>query len=127
MMDNPTTAGQEAVGNGLNNEDVWDEQRLEDALKTLNEMYIQVRGLRTTITRLIAPLTSKQPSPEALFRGFSKSAVSANQEVQQFRRLMSDEESQRILEHAKQSRAANPDGIKPWLVTDHSDWLKRGK
>ncbi|KAH8821538.1 hypothetical protein F5884DRAFT_850761 [Xylogone sp. PMI_703] len=127
-MENPSVTGQDVVGNGVNNgEDAWDEQRLEDSLKTLNEMYIQVRRLRTTIPRLIAPLTSKQPSPEVLFREFSKSAVTANQEVQQFQRLMTSEESQRILEHAKQSRAANPDGIKPWLVTDHPDWLKREK
>jgi hypothetical protein len=60
-------------------EDVWDEERLEKAMDTLKEMYIQVRApsyldcspslihiqlraLRTAIPRLIAPLTVKQPS-----------------------------------------------------------------
>jgi hypothetical protein len=62
-------------------EDVWDEERLDQAMKTLKEMHIQashiesthprqkltrfflkLRNLRTTIPRLIAPLTTKQPS-----------------------------------------------------------------
>lgn len=60
-------------------EEIWDEERLEKAMKTLKEMHIQVgfdkiskiwlrlrivqlRGLRTTLPRLIAPLTTKQPS-----------------------------------------------------------------
>ncbi|PBP16747.1 hypothetical protein BUE80_DR012601 [Diplocarpon rosae] len=106
-------------------EDVGEEEQLEQALKTLKEMHIQLRGLRTTIPRLIAPLTSKQPSPEALFRGFSDSANFANQEVQEFRRLMTDEKSVEVMEQARRSRAANPRGIKPWRVTEHSDWLTR--
>jgi len=106
-------------------EDVWDEERLEKAMKTLKEMHIQLRGLRTTIPRLIAPLTTKQPSPETLFREFSQSASTANKEVQEFRRMLNDEESNKVLEQARKSRAENPNGIKPWRVTEHPDWLTR--
>ncbi|PBP17570.1 hypothetical protein BUE80_DR011685 [Diplocarpon rosae] len=106
-------------------EDVGEEEQLEQALKTLKEMHIQLRGLRTTVPRLIAPLTSKQPSPESLFRGFSDSANIANQEVQEFRRLMTDQKSVEVMEQARKSRAANPKGIKPWRVTEHPDWLTR--
>ncbi|KAH6715529.1 hypothetical protein BKA61DRAFT_356496 [Leptodontidium sp. MPI-SDFR-AT-0119] len=106
-------------------EEVWDEERLEKAMKTLKEMHIQLRGLRTTLPRLIAPLTTKQPSPEILFREFSKSANTANQEVQEFRRLMTAEDSKEVLEQAKKSRAENPKGIKPWMATEHPEWLKR--
>ncbi|KAL5319782.1 hypothetical protein ACEPPN_012839 [Leptodophora sp. 'Broadleaf-Isolate-01'] len=123
-------------------EEIWDEERLEKAMKTLKEMHIQVgfdkiskiwlrlrivqlRGLRTTLPRLIAPLTTKQPSPEILFREFSKSANTANQEVQEFRRLMTAEDSKEVLEQAKKSRAENPKGIKPWMATEHPEWLKR--
>ncbi|PQE16763.1 ribosomal l34e protein [Rutstroemia sp. NJR-2017a BBW] len=114
-------------------EDVWDEERLDQAMKTLKEMHIQashiestyprqkltrfplkLRNLRTTIPRLIAPLTTKQPSPRT-----------ANQEVHDFKRLMKDEQSVKIFEHAKKSRAENPHGIKPWRVTEHPDWLDR--
>jgi len=48
-------------------EEIWDEERLEKAMKTLKEMHIQLRGLRTTLPRLIAPLTTKQPSRMHIF------------------------------------------------------------
>ncbi|KAH7321765.1 hypothetical protein BKA65DRAFT_464130 [Rhexocercosporidium sp. MPI-PUGE-AT-0058] len=106
-------------------QEVWDEERLEKAMKTLKEMHIQLRGLRTTVPRMIAPLTTKHPSPETLFREFSKSANTANQEVQQFRRVMTAEESREVMEQARKSRAENPKGIKPWRATEHPDWLKK--
>lgn len=62
---------------------------------------------------------------EALFHEFSGSASTANKEVQEFRQLMLDEESKKVLEQARKSRAENPQGIKPWLVTEHPDWLTR--
>ncbi|KAG4440440.1 hypothetical protein IFR05_004084 [Cadophora sp. M221] len=106
-------------------EEVWDEERLEKAMKTLKEMHIQLRGLRSTLPRLIAPLTTKQSSPETLFCEFSKSANTANQEVQEFRRLMTAEDTKEVLEQAKTSRAENPKGIKPWRATEHPEWLQR--
>ena len=62
---------------------------------------------------------------ETLFHEFSASSSTANKEVQQFRRLMNDEESLKVLEQAKKSRAENPNGIKPWRVSEHPDWLTR--
>ena len=62
---------------------------------------------------------------EIMFREFSASASTANQEVQQFRRLMTDSESTKVLEQATRSRAENPGGIKPWKVSEHPDWLTR--
>ena len=74
----PAENGQVQASNPA--EDEWNEERLEQAMKTLKEMHIQVRksrahsrsffslyilqvrGLRTTIPRLLAPLTTKQPS-----------------------------------------------------------------
>lgn len=48
MADNPS--GQEAnTANATNGEEIWDEQRLEDALKTLNDMYIQVSLIDFTV------------------------------------------------------------------------------
>ncbi|RDL34987.1 Uncharacterized protein BP5553_06918 [Venustampulla echinocandica] len=111
--------------NAETGEDAWDEKRLEEAMARLKDMHIQLRNLRTTIPRLLAPLTTKQPSPEALFREFSKSASTATQEVQQFRKLMAQEETGKVLEHARKSRSENPNDIKPWKATDHPDWLTR--
>ncbi|PMD49183.1 uncharacterized protein K444DRAFT_622743 [Hyaloscypha bicolor E] len=107
-------------------EDKWDEERLEKAMNTLKEMHIQLRGLRTAVPRLIAPLTTKQPSPETLYHEFRRSTSTANQELQQFWKLMNDEESLKVLEQARKSRAENPNGIKPWKVTEHPDWATRG-
>ncbi|KAE9374446.1 hypothetical protein N431DRAFT_481655 [Stipitochalara longipes BDJ] len=123
-------ADQPASENGNNSaanagEDEWDEEKLEKAMQTLKEMHIQLRGLRTTIPRLIAPLATKQSSPETLYRDFTRSTKTANQEVQQFRQLMNDEESLKVLEQARKSRAENPNGIKPWKVTEHPDWATR--
>jgi len=107
-------------------EDIWDEERLENALKALKEMHIQLRSLRTTIPRFIAPLSTKQPSPEALFSSFSASAIMANQEVNRFREMMTDQETKKILERAKESRDKSKTGIESWKVTDHPDWLVKG-
>jgi len=104
-------------------EDIWDEERLENALKALKEMHIQLRSLRTTIPRFVAPLSTKQSSPEALFRSFSASAMTANQEVNLFREMMTDQETKKILERAKESREKSKTGIESWKVTDHPDWL----
>ncbi|CZS93719.1 uncharacterized protein RAG0_03874 [Rhynchosporium agropyri] len=106
-------------------EEIWDEERLEEAMKTLKDMHIQLRGLRTTVPRLIAPLTTKQPSPDTLFREFSQSANTANQEVQDFRRLMTADESIKVMDQAKKSHTENPKGIKTWKATEHPDWLKK--
>lgn len=62
---------------------------------------------------------------EKLFREFSASASTANKEVQEFKRLMADEDSKKVLEQARKSRAEKPQGIKPWFVTEHPDWLTR--
>ncbi|KUJ11735.1 uncharacterized protein LY89DRAFT_625214 [Mollisia scopiformis] len=124
--EDPTAAseGQQGASNPAV-EDVWDEERLEKAMKTLKEMHIQLRGLRTTVPRLISPLATKQPSPEVLFQEFSKSAETANKEIQRFRKLMGDQDTLQVLEQARKSRAERPTGIKAWRVTDHPDWLDR--
>lgn len=62
---------------------------------------------------------------EALFQNFSKAANTANKEVQDFRRLMTNEESMKVFAQARKSRAENPNNIKRWRVTEHPDWLTR--
>jgi len=119
----PANCEQPATKSG----DTWDEERLEDAMKTLKEMHIQLRGLRTTVPRLLSPLTTRQPSPEILLQEFKRSAKTANTEVQDFHRLMNSEQSKVVLTQARESRAENPFGIKPWKVSDHPTWLTRDK
>lgn len=68
---------------------------------------------------------ANKSTAEALFQEFSKAANTANKEVQDFRRLMTDEESMKVFAQARKSRADNPNGIKSWRVTEHPDWLTR--
>jgi hypothetical protein len=147
--------------------DVWDEEKLEKAMKTLKEMHIQARrsplrfsdesANRFCSFEVYVPqspdssllwlpsnphvcpgfmffqqLSQRYPRlwltmliAEALFREFSKAAVTANEEIQEFRKLMNDQESIQVFEQAKKSRAERPSGIKAWKVTDHPDWLTR--
>jgi hypothetical protein len=58
---------------------------------------------------------------ETLFQEFSASTNTANQEIQQFRKVVNDKESIKVFEQAKKSRAENPQGIKPWRVSEHPD------
>ncbi|KFY34214.1 hypothetical protein V494_06968 [Pseudogymnoascus sp. VKM F-4513 (FW-928)] len=103
----------------------WDSEQLQEADKTLKEMYIQLRQLRSTIPNLVASLASKQASPEILFQQLSQAALTANSEVKQFKEIMENPQSRSLFEHASQSRAKNPAGITPWRITDDPDWLKR--
>ncbi|OBT62669.1 hypothetical protein VE03_07502 [Pseudogymnoascus sp. 23342-1-I1] len=103
----------------------WDSEHLQEAEKTLKEMYIQLRQLRSTIPNLVASLATKQASPEILFQQLSEAAMAANSEVKQFREIMENPQSRQLFEHASQSRARNPAGITPWRITDDPNWLKR--
>jgi hypothetical protein len=62
---------------------------------------------------------------ESFLSNFSASANQAKQEVQRFRELMTDEQSKKLLEQTKKSRAEKPQGIKTWRATEHPDWLTR--
>ncbi|TVY84792.1 hypothetical protein LSUE1_G001023 [Lachnellula suecica] len=122
----PSSAnGQAGSGMEGNTGEDWDEEKLEKALARLKEMHIQLKNLRTTVPRLLEPLTKKQPSPQVLFSEFSKSTATANEEVQQFQKLMREEETSQVLEQARKSRAERPNDIKPWRARDHPDWLTR--
>jgi hypothetical protein len=82
-----------------------------------------------TLSSQIWEVANKQLTPfsaETLYREFKRSTSTANQELQQFWKLMNDEESLKVLEQARKSRAENPNGIKPWKVTEHPDWATRG-
>lgn len=64
---------------------------------------------------------------ETLFRDFSMSASNAIREVNDFRNLMQDGETTKVMEQAKKSRAERPTGIKTWRVTEHPDWATKEK
>ncbi|KAI0128681.1 hypothetical protein BJ170DRAFT_682466 [Xylariales sp. AK1849] len=115
--------GQAAQGRGE-----WNEEQLEEALKRLKLLHIKARPdhcreLRSTMPRMLEPLTTKHTSRQDVLVSFQTAMASAATEIQNFRTLYTSEESQRVLEQARKSREAQPKGIKPWRARDHPDWL----
>ncbi|CAI4219077.1 unnamed protein product [Parascedosporium putredinis] len=92
--------------------DIWDEAQLEAALKRLDKLHVQARLLRTTIPRMTQPLTTST-TPSELYRLLMKSVAEAHKEIQDFKELMSDAESKKVLERAKKSHKDNPRGLSP--------------
>jgi Ser-tRNA(Ala) deacylase AlaX len=68
---------------------------------------------------------SDHVTAEILFQKFAAAAATANEEIKQFKRLIEDDESKKIFERAKDSRAENPRGITQWRIVEHPDWLAR--
>lgn len=62
---------------------------------------------------------------EILFRKFASAASVANEEIKQFKKLIEDDQSKKIFERAKDSRAENPKGITAWRIVEHPDWLSK--
>ncbi|KAH0558672.1 hypothetical protein GP486_004673 [Trichoglossum hirsutum] len=102
-------------------EDEWNDEQLEAALKRLNEMHRQLRTLRTTIPRMIKPLTTPHDSPEELYRDFARAAETADREVKEFRQFRNDKKSREVLERAGVSCNESREGIAPWNATEHPD------
>ncbi|KZL64887.1 ribosomal protein l34e, partial [Colletotrichum tofieldiae] len=107
---------------GTQENEAWDEERLELALNQLKLLHIKLRGLRTTIPRMMEPLSAKQPSPQVTFNSFIDSVTAAKKEVQDFQDLRKSNEITKIMDHAAQRRKEEPNGIKAWRTTDHPDW-----
>ncbi|CAD6501768.1 BgTH12-02017, partial [Blumeria graminis f. sp. triticale] len=103
--------------------EVWDEEKLNKAMATMKEIHIKLRSLRTTIPRLLAPLAVQQPTPDSLYREFSQAIINTNQEIQDFRNIVSAEKSLKVFEHTREYQAKNPRGIRPWKFTEHPDWF----
>ncbi|KAM0561516.1 hypothetical protein ACHAPJ_003399 [Fusarium lateritium] len=105
-------------------EEVWDEARLEEAMKRLKLLHIKVRLLSDTIPKMIKPLLQKQPSPDAMFATFMNSVNEAQANIKEVTDLMRDDASREVFAHAKQRREEEPTGIKTWEYYDHPDWFR---
>ncbi|GKT51631.1 uncharacterized protein ColSpa_11812 [Colletotrichum spaethianum] len=75
--------------------------------------FSKLRGLRTTIPRMMEPLSAKQPT---------HSVAAAKKEVQDFQDFRKSDEITKIMDHAAKRRKEEPNGIKAWRTTDHPDW-----
>ncbi|KAK7949635.1 hypothetical protein PG988_016274 [Apiospora saccharicola] len=102
----------------------WSEEQLEEGLKQLKLLHIKCRELRTSMPRMLDPLSTHHASNEELAVSFTKAVGTASRELSDFRTLYHSNESKQVLEHADKSRAADPKNIRPWRPKDHPDWLE---
>ncbi|CAK7203940.1 hypothetical protein SEUCBS139899_006690 [Sporothrix eucalyptigena] len=101
----------------------WNEEQLEAALQRLKEAHLKLRSLRSTIPRMIQPLTLEPaPPPEILQAKAQASLLGAMQEVKGFKETVSNDEFRKVIDHATVSRRRNGKNIKPWKARDDPDW-----
>ncbi|KAK0716482.1 hypothetical protein B0T21DRAFT_374990 [Apiosordaria backusii] len=99
-----------------------EEERLEDALYHLNQLHLQLRRLRSALPRMLEPLNTKQPSPEAMYSAFMQSVDSTTKELGSFRDALASREIRTILAKANESQKRDPKGIKQWRAMDDPFW-----
>ncbi|KAH8162506.1 hypothetical protein CIB48_g5719 [Xylaria polymorpha] len=126
MASNNAQDMKEGKGQLPTNEETPEELQLQRDLKHLDYLLARCRDIRTTIPRMLDGMPEvaqkHQDSRETLFGELVNHMKAAGTEIQDFATLYTGEESKRVLEKAKGSRAANPKGIKTWLYQDHPDW-----
>ncbi|TLD31673.1 hypothetical protein PspLS_02024 [Pyricularia sp. CBS 133598] len=118
-------------------DDTWDEAKYEASLKHLHELHLQamdesksnqpshqLRRLRATIPRMIAPATENVANPAELFPALQRSMASGVKDVKDFKDSMTSRETSKIISRAAQSRQKNPLGIKPWRPKDDPNWTQ---
>ncbi|QBZ59677.1 hypothetical protein PoMZ_04640 [Pyricularia oryzae] len=91
---------------------------------TWDEANHQLRRLRATIPRMIAPATENVVNPAELFPALQQSMASGVKDVKDFKDSMSSRETNKIISRAYQSRQKNPLQIKPWRPKDDSNWAQ---
>ncbi|KAI1310844.1 hypothetical protein F5Y03DRAFT_8241 [Xylaria venustula] len=109
-----------------NNEETAEEQQLQHDLEQLDLLLVRCREMRTTIPRMLSGMPevarNNSESLETMFGELVNHMKSAGTEIQDFTTLYTNDESKKVLEKARKSRAANPKGIKTWLYKDCPDW-----
>nr|CDP32653.1 Putative protein of unknown function [Podospora anserina S mat+] len=99
-----------------------EEEKLEDALYHLNQLHLQLRRLRSALPRMLEPLNTKQPSPEAMYAAFMQSVDSTTKELGSFRDALGSPETKAIWNRVNASQKRDPKGIKQWRAVDDPFW-----
>ncbi|KAF2678383.1 hypothetical protein K458DRAFT_317242 [Lentithecium fluviatile CBS 122367] len=102
----------------------YDEAQNISALAHLERLQAQLNGLRPTVSRVVTPFYSP-PSP-ALFHEFKAGLYAAQAEIKSFRNNFLAQETQAILEHARQRESEDGDLSKCGEVS-HYGWIEREK
>lgn len=104
----------------------WDEAKCKAALAHLEKLQEQARlpsprfhytlltnpqldDLRLVIPRIIQPLKNPHPTPAHLFEAFKQATHGATNDLNAFRAAWTGQETQEILQQARDSHKANPD------------------
>ena len=74
--------------------------------------------------QLVDPLLAQHTSPEELYSIYSREALETAKAIKAFAKFVQEPTTQEMLKRAKESRAAEPQEIMPWNVTEHPDWLE---
>ncbi|KAJ9134498.1 hypothetical protein NKR23_g10085 [Pleurostoma richardsiae] len=101
----------------------WDEERIEAALRRLKDLHVQLRNLRSSIPRMMEPMITQHSSPTALLSATNMATTTVQKEIGDFKSLMLEDSTKKVLDHAEQSRKENPKGIRQWRARDDPDWL----
>lgn len=81
-------------------------------------------NLRRAIPSVIEPLTLLHTTPEDLYSVFSQKATVTGKEIRAFTDAYNDPAYREYLEMAKKSKTSDADGIRPWLISEHPDWME---
>ncbi|KAK0623638.1 hypothetical protein B0T14DRAFT_426052, partial [Immersiella caudata] len=81
-----------------------------------------LRRLRSTLPRMMEPMTNKQASPQELYANFNKSVEDTAKEIEDFKKAYTGEKTKGAFQRGTESRKANPQGIKPWRASDDPGW-----
>ncbi|KAK2072330.1 hypothetical protein P8C59_006689 [Phyllachora maydis] len=108
-------------------DDAQEQEKLEDQLEELKDLYLKMRGLRTVLPKLLAPLVSKPSSPRELYDDFTKAMRTTTHDIADFQQQWKAPETRAIFDRARQSRAAHPRGIYPWRPSQDPGWATRRK
>ncbi|KAI0199907.1 hypothetical protein F4808DRAFT_430740 [Astrocystis sublimbata] len=107
-------------------EETPEERQLQQDLKYLDMLLARCRNVRTALPRMLEgmPEVARQhPDARQVLHGEAVNHMrNTGDEIRDFATLYTGEASKRVLDKAKTSRAANPQGIKTWLYQDHPDW-----
>ncbi|KAI0405624.1 hypothetical protein F4802DRAFT_561286 [Xylaria palmicola] len=126
MASNGGQEVKEGKGQSFQNEETPEELQLQRDLKHLDLLLVSCRNMRTTIPRMLSGMPEVAQkhldSREAMYSELVNHMKRAGTEIQDFAVLYTSKESREVLEKAKKSRAANPQGINTWLYQDHPDW-----
>ena len=80
--------------------------------------------MRRAIPLVIEPLTLQHATPEDLYSAFAQKVTSTGKDLRAFTDAYDDPTYREYLKTAQESKTTDADGIRPWLISEHPDWME---